>query len=60
MSLSAADITSPVPVKQSMSKKEQMMTRAQMADVKVYINTDALRDEVEDYIDALFSKFNLL
>ena len=60
VSLSAADITSPIPVKQAMSKEEKMITRAQMADVKVYINTDALRDEVEDYIDTLFSKFELL
>jgi len=60
VSLSAADITSPVPVKQAMSKKEHMLSRAQMADVKVYIDTDVLRDEVEDYIDRLFGKFKLL
>ena len=58
--LGGTDITSPVPVKQHMTKEEHILTRAQMADVKVYINTGALRDEVEDWIDDLFLGFNLL
>ena len=58
--LCGTDITEPVPVKQAMSNEERKLSRAKMADVKVFINTEALGNEIEDSIDDTFRKFNLL
>ena len=58
--LKGTDITEPVPVKQYMSGNERKSTRAKMADVKVFINTEALGEEIENSIDDTFRKFNLL
>jgi len=58
--LKGTDITEPVPVKQYMSKEERQASRAQMADVKVFIDTEALGEEIENSIDNTFRKYKLL
>lgn len=58
--LKGTDITEPVPVKHYMSKDERKSTRAKMSDVKVFINTEVLSEEIENSIDDTFRKFNLL
>jgi len=58
--LRGTDITEPVPVKQYQTPEEHKLARNEMADVRVFINTEVLSYEVENSIDDLFRKFKLL
>jgi len=58
--LRGTDITEPVPVNHLMTQEEKLKTRAKMADVRVFIDTTTLGEEIDNAIDNAFRKLNIL
>lgn len=58
--LRGTDISQPVPVNHLMSQDEKLKTRAKMADVRVFLNTVVLGEEIDRSIDNLFKDLNIL
>lgn len=58
--LKGSDLTDPVPVSRYQTPEERARVREHIRDIRIFVDTSALADEVDKKVDDLFRRCNLL